>query len=457
MRRTGSGLTAEHTRILMKANHTNRRNFSHVRWSMFDAALALLMFLATVSSSFGQPVITNQPAPQAAAPGTTVTFQVGATSSELLTYQWQKDPGNGFSDLADRTNAALVLANVQPWDAGDYRVVVTNITGARTSAVARLYIVRTPLVTTNVVIDNFDDNKLTGWSPYGGKGQVNLTETNQQFKVWGYWPGVQTMDIGDTLADGYLTRNWSVLNGQTVEWRVELVGMNEHATMAILDVRDGTSGAGYALFKGKDFIHLCKPTLCPDCRHGHFFHEKALIKSTNVVLALALTRVSPNVIITTRVLDKANDNAVLYERSVVDTPKVDRTLTETELESASGMDLHTGTELGPPLTSGTGVILIVFQYNDGTRPPAEATFDNLERRTSLFPVWRPELAIQPLSTIPPKVNLTLSAAPNSSWAIERALELTGPWTQLSTLLIGTNGSAQFQDNSPAGFYRTRLQ
>ena len=75
-------------------------------------------------------------------------------------------------------------------------------------------------------------------------------------------------------------------------------------------------------------------------------------------------------------------------------------------------------------------------------------------------VWRTEIAIQLLSTIPPKVNLTLSGAPNSSWAIERALELTGPWTNLSALLIGTNGSAQFQDTNtpyPAGFYRARQQ
>ena len=54
----------------------------------------------------------------------------------------------------------------------------------------------------------------------------------------------------------------------------------------------------------------------------------------------------------------------------------------------------------------------------------------------------------------------LSGAPNSSWAIERALELTGPWTNLSALLIGTNGSTQFQDTNsayPAGFYRALQQ
>ena len=424
--------------------------------------LATGIILSALGTSWGQPVITNQPVAQATAPGATVTFQVGATGTAPLAYQWQKNPGYGFSELADHTNAALVLANVQPWDACDYRVVVTNITGARTSAVARLYVMRMALVTTNVVLDNFDDNQLTGWSSHGGLGQVELTETNQQFKSRGYWPGMHTMDITDTSAYGYLSRNWSVLNGQTVELRVDLVGMNEHATMATIDLWSSTSGAGYALFKGPDFIHLCKPTLSPAGvqGHGHFFHERVPIKNTNVVLTLAVTRVSPNVIITTRVLDKANDNAVLYERSVVDTPNVDRTLTQTELEAASGMHLHTGTDLGAPITSGSGVILNVFQYTDGTKPAAEVTFDNLERWTSTFPVWRPEIAIQLLSTIPPKVNLTLSGAPNSSWAIERARELTGPWTNLSALLIGTNGSAQLQDTNspyPAGFYRARLQ
>jgi hypothetical protein len=407
-----------------------------------------------------QPIITNQPVPQATAPGTTVTFQVGASSTEPLAYQWQRNPGTGFSNLADRTNAALVLANVQPWDAGDYRVVVANSTGARTSAVARLYVVRPGLVTNNVVLDNFDDNKLTGWTVDGHKGQGKLTETNQQLKVHGYWPGVHTVDLGDTAAVSHLSRNWSVPNGQTVELRVDLVGMDEHATAAGMDLWNGASSAGYALFQGHDFIHLCKPSLSVAGIHGQFFHERVLIKNTNVVLALAITRVNPNVILTVRVLDKENNNAVLYERSVVDTPSVDRTLTQAEMEAASGMHMDAGTDVGPPITSGSEVLLSVFQYTDGTKPAAEVTYDNLERWTSIFPVWRPELGIQALSTIPPKVNLTLSAAPNSSWAIERALDLTGPWTNLSALLIDANGSAQFQDtNSPssAGFYRARQE
>jgi hypothetical protein len=131
-----------------------------------------------------------------------------------------------------------------------------------------------------------------------------------------------------------------------------------------------------------------------------------------------------------------------------------------ELASASGMHLHTGTDVGAPITDGSDVFLTVFQYNDGTRPPAQAIYDNLERWTSAFPVWRPEIAIQlPLTNLP-NLNLQLSADPNSAWSIERAVDLTGPWTNLSALLIGTNGTAQLQDTnsfSPAGFYRARQQ
>jgi len=427
---------------------------------MFDVALTLLMFLATVSVCFGQPVITEQPATQAIAPGTTVTFQVGATGIEPLAYQWQKNPGNGFSDLADRTNAALVLANVQPWDACDYRVVVTDITGASPSAVARLYVMRPALVTAKVAIENFDDNQLTGWSTDDGNvgGQVQLNVTDQQLRLWAYWPDVSTTIITDTVASAFPSENWrNVLNGQTLELRVDLVGMNEHATAPNIVLWNRTSQEGYALFKGNDFIEIHKPNLSGAARHSTFFHERVLIKNTNVVLALAMTRVSPDVILTARILDKANDNAVLYERSVVDTPNVDRTLTTAEMEAASGMRVQLVSEGGAPFTSVSDVLLCVYQYGDGTKPAAEVTYDNLELWTS---VWRPEVAIQLLSTNSPKVNLTLSGAPNSSWAIERAVKLTGPWTNLSALLIGTSGSAQLQDTNsphPAGFYRARLQ
>jgi hypothetical protein len=127
------------------------------------------------------------------------------------------------------------------------------------------------------------------------------------------------------------------------------------------------------------------------------------------------------------------------------------------MEAVSGMGLQLGSEEGAPSTTVSQAILGVYQYGDGTRPAADVTFDNFELWRS---VWRPEIAIQLPPTVSRKVNLTMSAAPNSSWAIEGAVDFTGPWANQGVLLVGPHGSAQFQDTdlpSPARFYRARLE
>jgi hypothetical protein len=105
--------------------------------------LAAAIFLAALRTGFGQPIITNLPQSCTNVVGTTATFAVGATGTEPLAYRWQK-----YSyDLADRTNATLVLTNLVSGDAGDYCAVVTNIEGAVTSTVARLTVLVPPRIT----------------------------------------------------------------------------------------------------------------------------------------------------------------------------------------------------------------------------------------------------------------------------------------------------------------------
>jgi len=128
------------------------------------------IFLATVGTGFGQLIITNQPSPKAVAPGAAVIFNVGARGTEPLAYQWQRNLGAGFSDLPDRTNAVLTLTNVQSWDAWDYRAVVSNLAGARISAPAHLYVMSFAAPSAKVLLDNFDDNRLMGWSTAGVTG-----------------------------------------------------------------------------------------------------------------------------------------------------------------------------------------------------------------------------------------------------------------------------------------------
>jgi len=88
--------------------------------------------------------------------------------------------------------------------------------------------------------------------------------------------------------------------------------------------------------------------------------------------ALALTPVTPNLILTARILDKANQNAVLYERQHRRYATTwDPSLTEAEQQAVSGIAFEGGERYqAPPWTSGAGVLLNVFQYN----------YDGMQRR-----------------------------------------------------------------------------
>jgi uncharacterized repeat protein (TIGR01451 family) len=80
------------------------------------------------------PAIIAQPNSQTAIVGTNVTFQVAATGTAPLSFQWAFDGTN----LAGATTNTLLLTNVEAAQAGSYAVVVTNLAGSVTSSVAGL-------------------------------------------------------------------------------------------------------------------------------------------------------------------------------------------------------------------------------------------------------------------------------------------------------------------------------
>jgi hypothetical protein len=106
------------------------------------------MFLVVTAQCLAQqpPSVSTQPQSCTNVVGTTAMFAVGATGTEPLAYQWQK-LGTDFTDLADRTNATLVLTNVQTSDEADYRVAVSNVDGATNSTAAHLYVIVPPRIT----------------------------------------------------------------------------------------------------------------------------------------------------------------------------------------------------------------------------------------------------------------------------------------------------------------------
>ena len=90
------------------------------------------------------PAITTQPQSQTVTQGVNVAFSVMASGTTPLSYKWSF---NGTA-VSGATSSALALSNVQTTDAGSYTVIVTNVVGSVTSAVAALTVLVPPAIQT---------------------------------------------------------------------------------------------------------------------------------------------------------------------------------------------------------------------------------------------------------------------------------------------------------------------
>jgi hypothetical protein len=95
------------------------------------------------------PSITTPPTNTIAVLGTTATFTVTASGAGPLTFQWRKN-GGALSDgtrINGATTTTLTIGSVEAGDAASYSVVVSNPSGATTSAAATLAVTAPRLAT----------------------------------------------------------------------------------------------------------------------------------------------------------------------------------------------------------------------------------------------------------------------------------------------------------------------
>jgi hypothetical protein len=179
-----------------------------------------------------------------------------------------------------------------------------------------------------------------------------------------------------------------------------------------------------------------------------FAADKRTTPNANEVLVLALTPDGKNVILTARVLDKKNGGAVLYERSVVDTPAADPSMHSQQVTALFGRTMYVGEDRsGAPWTSGSSPWLGVFQCTDGTLPAAEATFDNFELRTYAYEV--PKIGIEPA------LRLTWQAPASVGWAVEGAPTTQGPWLPVQDSLAPGVQQVTVSADEGMKFFRLR--
>jgi endonuclease/exonuclease/phosphatase family metal-dependent hydrolase len=136
--------------VLVNAQLTNNGNYSVVVTNLFGSVASSNAVLLLTNAP---PAITTQPQGQSVLAGQTATFSVAATGTPPLNYQWFFSGTN----IAGATTNPFTLANVQLTNAGNYSVVITNITGSVTSSAASL----TVLFTNPVVFAQWNFNSIT--------------------------------------------------------------------------------------------------------------------------------------------------------------------------------------------------------------------------------------------------------------------------------------------------------
>jgi hypothetical protein len=270
----------------------------------------------------------------------------------------------------------------------------------------------------------------TEWNT-GGRPGI-LDNTNQQLTVTeNFFGPLQTNNPIATHVPAVHTLPGSgpLADGQTLELRADLISASQNDVYANLAVNYliGGQGNGYMFNKGADGLSLMK-FYNNASAFAWFFSTNQPLKNENVTLVLALTRAGANLNITTRVLDKDNGNAVLFDRTITDTPKADPVLPPYTAGWMIGMADPVG--IPWPLSMSPSWIQLNLTWDNpllAPNPRARVTFDNAE-------VWQYE---SPQLTIADSVRLSWPVT-TGQFILDSAPSLSGPWAPVADPWTRTN-------------------
>ncbi|MCB1126976.1 MAG: hypothetical protein KDM81_10795, partial [Verrucomicrobiae bacterium] len=169
------------------------------------------------------------------------------------------------------------------------------------------------VVMDETVLDNFNDNTKTDWEDFTFIPGFGLpTETGGRFVF-------DQPAVGQDIfsASQKVSRTIELVEGERTELRVDIAestGMDTFAVLAFIPNTGGNSPgtlAGYGIAKDPDDVLITKGI------QKYFVADDGVtaeLKNENITLSLALEVKNGSVIVTGRILDKDDNNAVLWER-----------------------------------------------------------------------------------------------------------------------------------------------
>ncbi len=214
------------------------------------------------------------------------------------------------------------------------------------------------------VLDHFDDNTKTGWTDFTFVPGFGLpTESGGRFQ-FAQPPAGQSI----FSASQKTSERFELKEGRSIEYRVDVIqggGKDSFAILAFIPTANspGTLG-GYGLAKSTTDILVTKGI------NKYFVADDgpaANLKQDNITLVLNLRAKNGSVIVNAKVLDKDANNAVIWQKTVVDSAAADVLVAGKDDPAA------------PYITSGYFTLYLYQDFDAGApESPYKAVYDNAE-------------------------------------------------------------------------------
>lgn len=231
------------------------------------------------------PAISLQPLNQTVLVGDSVSFNVTATGTAPLSFQWRFNGTN----IPSTTGSTLSLQNVQTTNAGAYSVLVTNIVGTQLSSNANLTVNAPPHITTQPRTQSLRSGSnvtftvvATGTAPLAYQWQLRATNipnatsaslliNNVQLSAAGDYrvlvnnvAGSLLSDIATLYVDSPLIfRNAKLLTNGTFQAQLIAIANSNYLMQASTDLTNWTSIATNTSAVGIIFINDTNGTRLP--------------------------------------------------------------------------------------------------------------------------------------------------------------------------------------------------